>query len=223
MRSTDYFKIKKMRNYIIVFLFWMICFCHTVEAHQPELSSTMLIEQADGQWLLQVRSALTAFQYEIKTNYPNRIYKTPEEFQNLVLEHLKKNISVYFNGNEANSIVIKNGYVKLGHETNVLFEITGIPSDIKSLSAKNSTFSEISRNKSALIIAKDGFQKEQFVLDNENQHTVELLVKNDQFELVKRSTIRQIMFFEYTYLIAISLSLMLTLILLMYWGVNRRK
>ena len=147
----------------------------------------MLIEQSEGQWLLQVRSALTAFQYEIKTNYPDRVYSTPEEFQELVLEHLEKNISVYFNGNKKNSMVIKNGYVKLGHETNVLFEIGGIPSDIQSLSAKNSTFSGISRNQSALVVMKSGFHKEQFVLNNKNEHTVKLLANNNQFTLVERT------------------------------------
>ncbi|CAA6829043.1 MAG: Unknown protein [uncultured Aureispira sp.] len=212
-----------MQNYIIVFLFWMICFCHKVEAHQPELSSTMLIEQANGQWLLQVRSALTAFQYEIKTNYPDRIYESPEAFQDLVLEHLEKNINIYFNGDQDNSVVIQKGYVKLGHETNVVFEIAGVPNDIKSVSAKNSTFSGISRNQSALIVAKSGFEKAQFVLNNKNQHRVELVLKNKQFELVKKSTTENLLFSKYTYLIGISLSLMLALMLLMYWGINRRK
>ena len=212
-----------MRNYIIVFLFWVTCFCHKAVAHQPELSSTMLIEQEDGQWLLQIRSALTAFQYEIKTNYPDRVYETPKEFQDLVLEHLEKNINIYFDGNPDNSVVIKKGYVKLGHETNVLFEMTGIPSDFKSLSAKNTTFGGISRNQSALIVVKKGFEKEQFVLNNDNQHTVELVVKNNQFELVNKRVITNFIFSKCTYLIAISLSLMLALMLLMYWGVNRRK
>ena len=48
-------------KYSIIILIWATCFCNKLQAHQPELSTTMLIEQPEGQWLLQVRSALTAF------------------------------------------------------------------------------------------------------------------------------------------------------------------
>ena len=119
-------------------------------------------------------------------------------------------------------MVIKNGYVQLGHETNVLFEITVIPSEIQSLSAKNSTFSGISRNQSALIVAKNGFEKEQFLLNNKNQHTVELLAENNQFKLVEKTIVDYFIFSNGVYLIGITMSLMLALMLLMWTG-NRRR
>jgi len=31
--------------------------------HSPDVSSTMLVEQKDGTWVLQIRSALTAFKH----------------------------------------------------------------------------------------------------------------------------------------------------------------
>jgi len=149
-------------------------------AHQPDLSSTMLVEQADNEWVLQVRSALTAFQYEVKYHFGDSAYATPEEFQNLVLELVKENILIKFN--DAN-IRLDSGMVRLGHETNVVFKVSGTPKDIETLFVKNGAFSHVSRNQSALILLKKGFQKEQFILNFKNEHTVKLRATTDKFVL----------------------------------------
>lgn len=166
----------------IFFLLTTLLFAQSTEAHQPDLSSTMLVEQDDNNWILQIRAALTAFEYETEQRYGKDAFATPEEFRNLVLEYVQANIKVLFN--ETNLVVLKNGKVKLGHETSITFEITNVPADIQYLTMENSTFNHISRNQSALIILKKGFAKDQFVLNNKNEHKVELQVKNAKFELV---------------------------------------
>lgn len=164
---------------------WIILFClllgyEVAYAHQPDLSSTMLVEQADNEWVLQVRSALTAFQYEVKYHFGDSAYATPKEFQDLVLELVKENILIKFN--DAN-IRLDSGIVRLGHETNVVFKVSGTPKDIETLFVKNGTFSHVSRNQSALILLKKGFQKEQFILNFKNEHTVKLIATDDKFIL----------------------------------------
>ncbi|RTE55252.1 hypothetical protein EHW67_01415 [Arenibacter aquaticus] len=129
--------------------------------------------------MLQISASLTAFQQEIRTNFAETPYKTPEEFQQMVLEHLKSNLHVSFNGGEA--ISLENGAVKLGHETRVLFQVSGITSDIHSVLVKNSTFKDIHRNKSTLFLLKEGYKKEHFVLNNENDHTLSLAVNGKEF------------------------------------------
>lgn len=195
----------------------------SVLAHQPELSTTMLVEQTKGKWLLQVRSALTAFQYEVETNYSKGAYRSPEEFQELVLEHLKKNIQLSFNEDSKYAIALEGGFVKLGHETNVIFELVGVPQEIKSLSITNNTFDGISRSQSAFIIAKNSFKRKQFILKEDNQHTVKLLVENNQFKQKRIKLDVQSIFSEYVYLINITVLLIFTLMFLINKGLSRQK
>jgi len=152
-----------------------------VQAHNPDVSSTVLVEKEDNKWILQIRSALTGFDYAIKAKYPNETepYKTPEEFQAMVLEHLKEHIQIQFNGEAMASL--QNGGIKLGHETVAVFEVIGVPTSIQAIQVKNSSFQSVSRNQSALVILKKGFKKKQFILNNKNQHTMNLKVADAQF------------------------------------------
>lgn len=152
-----------------------------VKAHQPDLSSTLLVEQGENEWVLQVRSSLTAFEYEIEKHFGESSYTSPEEFQELVINYLKENISI--KSNKTKGVVLENGIVKLGHETAATFEVVGMPATIQSLQVTNTSFTDIARNQSALIVLKEGFSKDQFVLNNNNQHTAKLKVSNSSFVL----------------------------------------
>lgn len=147
-------------------------------AHRTDVSTIMLIEKENGTWVLQISASLTAFQQEIRTHFSETPYKTPEEFQQMVLEHLKNNLQISFNNED---ISFGKGAVKLGHETMAVFEVFGIPSDIKSARITNSAFKDISRNQSSLLLLKEGFNKEHFVLNNDNQHTLTLKVDGNEF------------------------------------------
>lgn len=149
--------------------------------HQPEISSTMLVEKENGKWILQVRAALTAFEYAIETHYGKDAYKTPEEFNALVIRHLSENLSITFNKNEV--IELQNGQVKLGHETNAIFELSNVPKKIKKVMVTNSAFKDIHDNQSALIVLKKGFGKSQFILNNKNKHTARLGSTKNNFVL----------------------------------------
>lgn len=151
------------------------------QAHQADISTTMIIERDNNQWVVQISAALTAFQYEIKTHYGDSAYATPEAFQELVISHLKDNVSLSFNGKD--TARIEHAYVKLGHETNVVFEISGVPADIRSADIRNSSFKDIHRNQSALVLLKKGFSKQQFLLKDANQHTANLVVNGKAFQL----------------------------------------
>jgi len=71
----------------------------------------------------------------------------------------------------------------LGHETNVLFTVLGIPDDFSSVKIKNSSFKNIYNSQSALMIFKEGFSKQQFILNGKNEYTVALNVNKSDFEL----------------------------------------
>ncbi|MFD2916152.1 DUF6702 family protein [Psychroserpens luteus] len=160
---------------IVVFLLIGI----SMNAHQPASSTTMLVEKEDSTWVLQISASLTAFQQEVRTHFAETPYKTLEEFQQMVIEHIKNNLDITINDNQ--TITLSSGIVKLGHETKVVFEVFGVPSEIKSITFKNSAFQDIYNNQSALILLKEGFDREHFVLNNKNNHTLNLNTEANKF------------------------------------------
>ncbi|MEP2238791.1 MAG: hypothetical protein ABJI22_10565, partial [Maribacter sp.] len=118
-------------------------------------------------------------QQEVRTHFADTPYKTPEEFQEMVLAHIKNNLLISFNNGE--QITLGKGIVKLGHETKVIFEIKDIPASIKSAVITNKVFDDINRNQSVLMVFKEGFVKDHFNLNQANDHTITLLVKDNKF------------------------------------------
>lgn len=141
-----------------------------VKAHQPGVSSTVLAEQENGKWFLQIRTALTALESEVRLRFSKDSYETPEEFKEKVIEMFKETISVSFDEQDA---VLVNPEVKLGHETIILFEFKGLEAyqDIKVV---NRSFEHIYKSKSTLVLLKKGFKKNKFFLEKENNYTVYL-------------------------------------------------
>ncbi|MCP9234720.1 hypothetical protein [Lewinella sp. JB7] len=144
----------------------------SLSAHQSEISTTMLVEREAGSWQLYVNTSLTAFEYEVREHFGEHAFATPGEFRELVLQHLRNTISVTFNGNEP--AVLAEGRVELGHETGVVFTVTDLPDDAREVRVVNTAFADIHRNKSALVILKQGSGKQQFELTADNDHTAAL-------------------------------------------------
>lgn len=190
-----------MSKYIIsLCLLLSTYFAH---GHQPDISSTMLVEQENGHWLLQVRASLTAFQYEIRNHYGENSYDSPEKFKDLVVEHIMQNFVL--TGNDKDSIQLQNGYVKLGHETNVVFEMMGMPKDLDRMAITHKSFSNIHRNQSILLVLKQGVAKDQFILNESNDHTALLTLKDNRF--VIQSLASNPTFFPYGLIIGVAMSL----------------
>lgn len=171
-----------MKNsFLLIFSFFLLT-SSSVLGHNPSHSSTMLVEGKNNEWTLFISSALTAFQYEIKNKYTANSYKTPEEFKNLVVKHLLENISIICDDNK--KIQLENLAVKLGHGTKVSFKVSGMPVSFNTISIKNTSFQNLTKSQSALIILKKGISKEQFILNETNNHTLKLNIKGSNFKHV---------------------------------------
>ena len=69
----------------------------------------------------------------------------------------------------------------------VIFEVEGIPSDLNAIEVTNTVFKDIHKSKSMLVILKKDSDKNQFILDEGNQYSVSLALKDDAFVEVKTS------------------------------------
>lgn len=169
----------------VIITLGLLCASLTAFAHQPSISSTILAEQEEGKWVVQIRAALTAFEYEVAARYGESAFATPEEFRKLVVEYLQKEIILRFN--DGTIMLLKDGIVNLGHETTATFQLAGTPGEVTSLTIRNAAFSNISHNQSALYVVKEGFSKNRFLLSDANAHTAKLQAADNEFVLAAAS------------------------------------
>lgn len=146
-------------------------------AHTPEVSYTVLSEN-NHNWTLRIRASLTAFQYQLKQHDKKASYTSKEEFENMLFQYLKKNISISFN--KKKSAIIKKSHLKIGHETDVVFFVTNLPDTIKHLRIQNTSFKNIPENKSIFLFFKNNFSKNQFVINHENNHAIDLKIEDEK-------------------------------------------
>jgi len=170
--------MKKIIQYSLLLLF--LCSSTGLWAHQPNLSSTILMEKEDGQWIVQIRASLTAFEYEVAARFGQDAYKTAEEFKELVVRQIEQSLSVKFN--EGESLKLNKPQVRLGHESSITFELEGKTENMNLIEVKNTSFEHISRNQAALVVLKKGFAKNQFMMNKENNHQLYLKAEDNKFE-----------------------------------------
>jgi len=158
-----------------------IIFSKFAFAHQPDLSTVIISATDKGQVLLQINSSLTAFQSEIKYINGEGAYQTPEEFQDLVIQHFNENFTIILN--EKDTLTFHNPEVFLGHETKIVTEIKGVPKNIERIYLKNGIFKDIHNNQSTVIFYLEGFpQKQNYTLSNDNNQELSLKLKNGEWE-----------------------------------------
>jgi hypothetical protein len=160
-------------------------------AHQPELSSSVLSTTKTGTHILQIASSLNAFEEEINYTYAKDAYKTPDEFKNLVSKHFKNN--VLFIVNATDTLEFGKAKVILGHETKLIVEVLNIPPNIKSFFYKNTMFRDMPHNKMKVILLTEGLPKEEFILKNKNNQTIQVELKNQKWNRIETNNTKQSM------------------------------
>lgn len=153
-------------------------------AHGVDISTIVFAEKEENIWTLQVVSALDAFRKEVKIHYSDAPYTTPEEFNSQLLDHLQENLRIFVDGQQA--LALGKGMVNLGHETVVFYNEIKFPDDATALKIVGEMFKDIHRSKIKLLILKKGYDKQPFILDQKNNYTADLVMKENRFEIKEK-------------------------------------
>jgi hypothetical protein len=154
-------------------------------AHSSKTSMLLISKIDKGRYVMQINCSITAFEGEIDYNFPKDVYKNPEEFKKLVIKHFQKNF--LFVLNQKDTIKLINPIVVLGHETKFVAELKGITENPNDILIKNTVFKDFINSKAAVIMDLKGFPKKQYVLNNENNHTLNLKLDNENWIVVDSS------------------------------------
>lgn len=175
--------MNKVLKSIVAMVIWLSAV--SANAHQPDISTCTLIEQENGQWTMQLNASMTAFQYEVRNAYGEDSYTSPEEFNQLLLKHLREHITIHANGEE---VTLGNGSVQLGHATTVAFELSGVSEALEEVFVINKGFENIHNSKIIFSIIKEGFDRSGFILSEANDYQINVSLEDNQVLLIETSS-----------------------------------
>ena len=137
-----------------------------LSAHSSQIS-TITISKKDTAWSLHISSSFDAFYYELTKKYPktdfNKISK--EDLTDLLIKEI--GFSINMTANKIDKIELKNGAVQVGHQTDLWFDIKGMPKDLKQFYIEPHTFSNIKQHNYILLMPrKETYEK--FILGASN-------------------------------------------------------
>lgn len=161
-----------------------VLIAYMAHAHSPDLSNLMIYEQ-NGKCFLLIKSSLTAFAGEVDFHFKKNAYKTPEEFEQLVLKLFKRNCFVVIN---RDTVELSSAQVKLGHETTLFAELINPPKKIESYYIRNTFFKDMPSNQCELVLTTKDLPQKQFIFNSGNNQEVNLRVENKQWVVEKAAT-----------------------------------
>ncbi len=167
----------------LVFIF-ILCIHYLANAHQPDISSLMIYQQND-KYLLIIKSSLGAFESEIEYKNGKNAYKTPKEFQDLVIQRFEKHCLVKVD----NQIVpLINPYVTIGHETTVFAELKNFPEKFSEIQVESTVFEDMPKSICEVILTLSNLPQKQYLLTKENNRQVTLNLMNQKWEIKELSS-----------------------------------
>ncbi|MUH35693.1 hypothetical protein D9O36_07570 [Zobellia amurskyensis] len=163
---------------------FVLCFCSLfAHAHSSQIATMTLAEDQQNNWTLHISSSFDGFRYQLAQNYPD--IKTDElsadEFQKLVINYVKDNILL--NANSGFIGELREGAIKIGHQTDLKFRVAGLPNDIKTLRVQLKGFAETSKHNTVFKIVDHADTSKNFVIKKDNQFTIQIEKSNGQFQV----------------------------------------
>ena len=173
-RNTLVFAMKKLG-----FILFLIVCALSGQAHSPQLSTITLIQNKDNTWNLMVGASLSAYQYKLADDYVNQPANSIQvaDFRPLLLAHLRKSIRIKANGGKA--VSLQNGRVVLGHQTDIRFDVTGMPEQIQSIDIQQLSFSGLGGHYCILKVITQKSGSLTSVLQQDNSYAVSLALQDD--------------------------------------------
>lgn len=140
-------------------------------SHSSQLSTFALVKDEKGLWTAHVSASLSAFQAVLADQKIN----SPEEFQKSLIQWARK--SIHISEGLLNPILLEQGSVYLGHQTDVKFTLKGMPSKVESFSIENQILQQLSGHAMVFKVIYPASESNQVVLTSSNDFSANVLVK----------------------------------------------
>lgn len=165
------------------FLLLIIVSLNTM-AHNPQVSNISITKDAaTKKYSLLINVPLLICEDELRNSYPSIQIDSlsKNQFQELLLNHFKKNIQFIANNND--TLLLSKGMLSIGHETQLIFELSGLPQAVHSLHLKYAALSSQYDHFAVLQIYLADKTTGKFVFNNDNKYELSLINKNNKLLL----------------------------------------
>jgi hypothetical protein len=140
-------------------------------SHSSQLSTFALVKDEKGVWTAHFSASLSAFQAVLADQKIN----SPEEFQKSLIQWARK--SIHISAGLLHPILLEQGSVYLGHQTDVKFTLKGMPSKVESFSVENQILRQLSGHAMVFKVIYPASESNQVVLTSSNDFSANVLVK----------------------------------------------
>ena len=187
-------------------------------AHNPQVSNISINQDAaTKKYSLLINVPLLTCENELRNSYPSIQIDSlsKNKFQELLLNHFKKNIQFIANNND--TLLLSKGMLSIGHETQLIFEVSDLPQTVHTLHLKYGALSSQYDHFAILQISLADKTTGKFIFNNGNNYELSLINKNNQLVLADN----QSSLFQPAYLISVIVGVMLIIVGFIFF--SRRK
>lgn len=146
----------KGKYYILILLVPIFLCSSFVFSHNTQQSSFKLFLSDNNDNFIEIILSQYGVEQALINKYPDLNLQsiTPKDFKELLVQHLKQNISMSVDGNPLN---IGGGLIKLGsHQTNVRFKVNNFKGNPKYLDVNASCFQENEKQNNIFTVTYNG-------------------------------------------------------------------
>jgi hypothetical protein len=158
-----------------------------LKAHSPLISTVAIIKSKENTWSMHISASLSAFQYAL-TNDDRSLQLdsiSSDLFQQRVIDLLRRKLRVQIPSGV--NIILEDGIVKLGHETEVVFKLSVRENNPRSIKIKNESFLSIAEHYCVVkVITPDGASSN-ILLEKGNEYSVEVFNSKNGYTLANPS------------------------------------
>lgn len=148
-------------------------------AHNPQVSNISINQDAaTKKYSLLINVPLLTCENELRNSYPSIQIDSlsKNKFQELLLNHFKKNIQFIANNND--TLLLSKGMLSIGHETQLIFEVSDLPQTVHTLHLKYGALSSQYDHFAILQISLADKTTGKFIFNNGNNYELSLINKN---------------------------------------------
>lgn len=152
-------------------------------AHNPQIETMTLAQDQQEHWTLHISSSFDGYRNQLIENYPdiNVDELSSDEFQKLLVQYLRENTLIRANFDFEGTL--KEGAIRLGHQTDMKFRLTGLPEELTRLDVSLKGFDETSDHHTVFKIITQENTSENFVLKKANGFEVSIKKVDGKFQL----------------------------------------
>lgn len=175
----------------LILLFAGIVLSLTTRAHNPQLSTVTMVQDAGKQWGLLVTVPLTTCEVALRGSYAGMATDSMDmnRFTDSLADLIKKQSLFIVNGSD--TLTLTTAKINPGHETEIFFQFQERVDSVGSLRVVFDPFASLTDHNTIFRMYQSGQSAGNFILNRENNYSLTLEKEGERFSVFEQPPISQ--------------------------------